>query len=231
MAVYDCRDPSRARITQAESKRLTRQSLLDAALRQMMEKGFSAASIEDIAREAGFSRGAFYSNFSSKKDLLTELLARLRDEDLAALHTLTISHNAPPAEMSLHQLIMTVFLILQRNGAGVIARAEARMLASRDPEFRAWFSAFSKQTRTHLARHIHTLCARTGRVTVKSPDQIAVSLILLAESAQLARLSGEDDSHVVDEHVLACSMEEWVGAGCEDDGTGSSSRRRAAVRN
>ncbi|VWB91088.1 TetR family transcriptional regulator [Burkholderia lata] len=41
-----------------------------------MKKGYVAASVEDIAAAAGFTRGAFYSNFSSKSDLLLELLER-----------------------------------------------------------------------------------------------------------------------------------------------------------
>jgi AcrR family transcriptional regulator len=52
------------------------------------EKGLSAASVEDIVESAGYTRGAFYSNFSSKDDLFLELLRRNHKErhvKLAAL--------------------------------------------------------------------------------------------------------------------------------------------------
>jgi len=46
----------------------TRKALLEAALHVFVRDGFEASRIEDIAREAGRSRGAFYVNFSSKEE-------------------------------------------------------------------------------------------------------------------------------------------------------------------
>ena len=52
----------------------TRDRLLRAAARVFSHKGIASASIEDICDEAGFSRGAFYSNFAAKDELVIELL-------------------------------------------------------------------------------------------------------------------------------------------------------------
>ncbi|CAI9403252.1 MULTISPECIES: TetR/AcrR family transcriptional regulator [Aestuariimicrobium] len=52
----------------------TRSKLLDGASRVVVRKGVGAATVEDICEEAGFTRGAFYSNFESKDDLLVALL-------------------------------------------------------------------------------------------------------------------------------------------------------------
>ena len=54
----------------------TRQRLLDAAFKVFVEEGFTGASIETIAEAAGFTRGAFYSNFETKEDLFIELLQK-----------------------------------------------------------------------------------------------------------------------------------------------------------
>ena len=43
----------------------TRQRLLDAALLVFAEDGFGRVSVEDVCERAGYTRGAFYSNFSS----------------------------------------------------------------------------------------------------------------------------------------------------------------------
>lgn len=51
----------------------TRARLLDAALEVFAREGISGASIEMITEEANFTRGAFYSNFSSKEELFLEL--------------------------------------------------------------------------------------------------------------------------------------------------------------
>src|ERR1041385_9139037 len=52
-----------------ESQARTRQLVLEAAERLFLANGFGATSLEDIAREAGFSKGAVYSNFAGKTDL------------------------------------------------------------------------------------------------------------------------------------------------------------------
>jgi AcrR family transcriptional regulator len=62
------------RLTRAESRARTRAALLDAGGRVFVRDGFARASVEAIAAEAGYTRGAFYSNFSSKEELFAELL-------------------------------------------------------------------------------------------------------------------------------------------------------------
>jgi AcrR family transcriptional regulator len=52
----------------------TREKLFEAAARVFEEQGIGSASIEAIAAAAGFSRGAFYSNFKSKDELIIAML-------------------------------------------------------------------------------------------------------------------------------------------------------------
>jgi AcrR family transcriptional regulator len=52
----------------------TREKLFEAAARVFEEQGIGGASIEAIAATAGFSRGAFYSNFMSKDELIIAML-------------------------------------------------------------------------------------------------------------------------------------------------------------
>src|SRR6476661_7420475 len=67
------------RLTRAQRKKQTRERLLEAAGRMFVKKGFVATSVEDIAEAAGYTRGAFYSNFDGKPELLLELLQRDHD--------------------------------------------------------------------------------------------------------------------------------------------------------
>jgi AcrR family transcriptional regulator len=64
----------RQRLTRAERQAQTRQELLDAAARVFVKRGFTGSSVEEISAEAGYTRGAFYSNFRSKNELFVELL-------------------------------------------------------------------------------------------------------------------------------------------------------------
>lgn len=56
-----------------------------AAVRVFAARGIIGASVEEISEEAGFTRGAFYSNFGSKDDLVLALLKRQMEEQYAAL--------------------------------------------------------------------------------------------------------------------------------------------------
>ena len=65
-------DPSRPSLRD-EQKALTRRRLLDSAEAVFARSGFHGASVEDIAREAGATSGALYSNFAGKEDLFLAL--------------------------------------------------------------------------------------------------------------------------------------------------------------
>src|SRR5437764_12485673 len=67
----------RQRRSRAERQAQTRRDLLDAAARVFVKRGFAGSSVEQISAEAGYTRGAFYSNFRSKNELFVELLHRL----------------------------------------------------------------------------------------------------------------------------------------------------------
>ncbi|MEX0604725.1 MAG: TetR family transcriptional regulator [Marinobacter sp.] len=79
-----------ARRTKAEAE-ITRQSILDAAEQVFMEKGVGRASLEQIAREAGVTRGAVYWHFRNKSDVLDAMLERVR----APLTEMVDTVNAP----------------------------------------------------------------------------------------------------------------------------------------
>jgi AcrR family transcriptional regulator len=76
-------DPRRRR-TRAEQQAETRTRLLEAAAEAFAARGFEGASIDHITELAGYTRGAFYSNFSDKAELLLEL-GSARMEDFAAV--------------------------------------------------------------------------------------------------------------------------------------------------
>lgn len=74
MAVAQRTKPAPKRLTREESRALTREKLLASAYEVMAREGYEGASIDRIAEEAGFSKGAFYSNFDSKEEIFLELL-------------------------------------------------------------------------------------------------------------------------------------------------------------
>lgn len=59
----------------AQSKLKTRRRVLDAARKLFMERGYEAATIRDIASEAGLSTGAVFASFIDKTDLFNAVMA------------------------------------------------------------------------------------------------------------------------------------------------------------
>lgn len=62
------------RLLRAERKERTRAELVGAARSVFLRHGFHAASLEEIAEEAGYTKGAVYSNFAGKDDLFLAVL-------------------------------------------------------------------------------------------------------------------------------------------------------------
>src|ERR1700730_5076484 len=81
-----------SRVRTRPTRDVTREKLYEAAARVFEEQGIGGASIETIAAAAGFSRGAFYSNFKSKDELIIAMLedhveqSIRRNLDLLAVH-------------------------------------------------------------------------------------------------------------------------------------------------
>jgi AcrR family transcriptional regulator len=71
--------------TPARRREATRRSLLAAATVVFAEHGFHGASLDQVARAAGFTKGAVYSNFESKDDLFLALLEERAQQEMAAL--------------------------------------------------------------------------------------------------------------------------------------------------
>src|ERR1700742_3564505 len=70
----------------------TREKLFEAAAKGFEEQGINGASIETISAAAGFSRGAFYSNFDSKDELIIAMLEDHVEQSIARIHELLTRH-------------------------------------------------------------------------------------------------------------------------------------------
>jgi AcrR family transcriptional regulator len=70
----------------------TREKLFEAAARVFEEQGIGGATIEAIAAAAGFTRGAFYSNFDSKDELIIAMLEDHVEQSITRMHELLARH-------------------------------------------------------------------------------------------------------------------------------------------
>jgi AcrR family transcriptional regulator len=79
------------RLRRSERQALIRDELVDAAATVFAHKGYEAASVAEIAAEAGYTVGAVYSNFSGKRALFEAVFAQKTDEEFALATSLVNS--------------------------------------------------------------------------------------------------------------------------------------------
>jgi AcrR family transcriptional regulator len=129
----------------------TRAALVAAALEIVGEKGFAAASLDEIAARAGMTKGAIYSNFASKAELL-----------LAAMSArgLTLSAARPSAASvsdELGAMADALAAMLGRARGEAALLREFQLYALSDPELRAGVAAVYSEAFTGTAAYLAKL--------------------------------------------------------------------------
>lgn len=84
----NAQDSSQSMTRREREKLAHRQEIIDAATRVFAQKGFSNATLDEVAQEAEFSKGALYLYFSSKEDLLFSIIKEKFEPLLEALTAL-----------------------------------------------------------------------------------------------------------------------------------------------
>jgi AcrR family transcriptional regulator len=177
---------SRKRLSRDDSREQTTQRLLDAAQKLIAKKGLEAASVENIAAAAGYTRGAFYSNFSSKDDLFIELLRRDHQKSTAQLAALRDS------SLSVDRLqsgASEVYSQIYRDNESFMNWTEARMLAARDARFRTKLNALMAEKCAQIADFTRYFYERVGVAPPLPPDQMAMGFMSMAEGVKLYMMS------------------------------------------
>lgn len=172
-----------ARRTRAEMQEETREKLLESARAAFGRKGFASATIDEIAEGAGFSRGAFYSNFSTKEDVAVELMGRQMALDGARIAEVVGVAEGPPE--SLAERLREAFPVTERISDWELLRLEMLMLTQRNPEFAAKCQALYASQRERSAEAVRQLFERVGRAPPASDDLLALLIMSLRLGAAL----------------------------------------------
>ncbi|MCX4745704.1 TetR/AcrR family transcriptional regulator [Kitasatospora sp. NBC_01287] len=157
----------------------TRAALLDAALAAFAENGFHATPIEQICERAGYTRGAFYSNFSSKEELFLALFDAHSERVISRIGALVDSIDA--AELTLPGLVELLSDIEPAERDWYLVTTEFTLHAIRDRQA-AWVLAqHDARLRAELARGLTEQLARAGRTLTVDADELARLLIAIRE--------------------------------------------------
>ncbi|HMI41587.1 MAG TPA: helix-turn-helix domain-containing protein [Sphingomicrobium sp.] len=174
-----------ARLSRAESKENTHRLLLDAAERVFVRLGYQGATLDGIAAEAGFTKGAVYWHFRNKEALFLELLADgMKRNAGAAEQILNLLAEKPER---LDDALGEWFDQFDANSNVPLLGLEMDMESRRNPSFAALLDQVVGRQRKTVSR----ILARYFEVVERDPpipvDELAGTMIALAKTVALAR--------------------------------------------
>lgn len=173
---------ARKRLSREDSRERTAQRFLDATARLIVRKGLEGISIEDVAEAAGYSRGAFYSNFATKNELFLELLRR--DQDRAKTRFEAALDDSLPLDQ-LCKRVQEVYGALYLEGAPFLTWTEARILSARDVRFRVKLEQLMSEKRDQAVSFLERFYERTGDHPIGPLGPLAMGFLSLMEGIRL----------------------------------------------
>ena len=168
----------------------TRQRLFDAAAQVFAEVGLDAASVEAVCERAGYTRGAFYSNFESKDELFLELTGQVARERIAAVRARVAAlesvddQDAPAGDA--FSIIQQVLDISNDDRLGVLLMSEIRIHALRNRSLADAYLAQEEEMVASIAQIIDDV-AQARRLALRIPADEAARLMLMAWEGTSAR--------------------------------------------
>jgi AcrR family transcriptional regulator len=174
-----------------EDPTTSREHLLAAAAKVFAERGFEGASVEQIAAEAGLSKGTLYWNFKSKDELFLALLEEHIGRRIEAIVELTASLSADQ-DLS-QQASRWLSALLEDEPQVVLLAQEYWARAARDPVLKAVYAERLRSLGEALTRALDARRERLGAPVLPMPtEEVATAYIALADGLARRRLIDPD---------------------------------------
>ncbi|GGC66792.1 TetR/AcrR family transcriptional regulator [Hoyosella rhizosphaerae] len=189
------------RQSRTQSRASTRQHLLNTARTMLLSHGYTATSLDAIADEAGYSKGAVYSNFTNKDELCREVLHNIRADHAQAL--ISEVSTAP----TLDDMLNTFSAWCERTIGDLewsALEAEFTVRARQNPHLRTQLARDASHIRSLIKGIIATARDKYGLTLDLSADDLATAFLSLGIGLGLQR--------AVDPTVRATILTDFVRA-------------------
>lgn len=177
----------------------TRARLLEAALLVFAEKGLKRVTVDDLVGAAGFTRGAFYSNFSSIEEVF---FAVFEAQSRRMLETVRAAVEAvPEGEFSLDSLGGILEDLLPFGRTWYIIQSEFTLLALRSDEAREVFAEHHQLFKHEMEELVADILVRLEReavVPLEKLTETAIALYLHSLAHEHLGTGAMDTSALVD---------------------------------
>jgi AcrR family transcriptional regulator len=182
------------------SRENTRARLLEAAAQVFAEVGLDGASVEAVCKRAGFTRGAFYSNFESKDELFLMLAASVSEVRVSGVRTRVEELTAEGALVEGCDPIELVQQIMELGGddrLGVMLLSEIRIRALRDAKFGEAYLAQESEMVSSIAQIIDDIVS-VSALKLRLPAETAARMLMILWEGMTVRgaMAGQDDAQL-----------------------------------
>jgi len=186
--------------TRAARRAVTRERLVDAADRLFKRDGFHATAVDAVADEAGYTKGAVYSNFASKEELFFAVYERRLEARVAELNRLR--EDAPSARAALTAAVESAGRRSEDGWMAVFFEFWAHVL--RHPEHRERFAALHRRGLEPFVRAVEGFASEQDAEPPLPPELLATAHLALGNGLQLERLTrpGDIDTDAIEQASL-----------------------------
>jgi AcrR family transcriptional regulator len=157
----------------------TRARLIEAAEGVFAEKGLRRVTVDDLVAAAGFTRGAFYSNFSRIEEVFFALFEQQSEEMLATVRG--VIDSVPEGEFSLQSVGLILESLNPLGRRWYVTQTEFTLLALRSDEARQVYQEHRERFEAQMVDVIRDVISRLGReptIPLEQMTETAVALYL-----------------------------------------------------
>jgi AcrR family transcriptional regulator len=195
------------RLTRAQQQAQTRKRVLDAADEVFARRGFYAAGLEEIAEQAGFTRGAVYSNFRSKDDLALAIIEQRIKTVIALLDEVAAASKATVADAQAASLRFSELLAGDRDWGPLFLEFVTH--AARHAELAARMTGLYRGLADSIATVLEATARQGGAQLPIAPERLALIVLAATDGASVERMI---DPERADGQLMA-EMLGWIAAG------------------
>ena len=174
-------------VSREDSQRRTRERLIEAAREVVARHGYGGSSIGAIVEAAGFTKGAFFSNFANKDALLLEVLDRHYQ---AELQDLTAILEDTPGSADLSGRLDRYIDFTVSNPDWTLLAVELALRASRDPAFAPGYARMRRDFAAAMGHLVARIFGRYGRSPPLQGEDLGNLVLSLVQGIGLSAAAG-----------------------------------------
>lgn len=176
-------------LTRREQQLATRQRLKASGARAMARSGCRGTRIEQVARDAGLTKGAFYAHFDDKLAMTLEILSDRQAADFAYWEAMLDA--ASDHDACLDDVIRHSGDAARING---LIAVELHLEAERNEAFRPHFMAYLEKLHAEVGRLLCKVLRRNGKAPPENLRELVAEMYILGTSTGVTSFFGDDMS-------------------------------------